>query len=147
MQQTPFMEIITGICAEDPRYTPDAYFFVREALDFTSKTLDKPAEGPNRHITGNELLEGIRRYTLQEFGPMSIRVLTQWGIHTTADFGEIVFNLVKAKTLGKTDQDKKEDFIDCYNFNDAFVKPFQPRPTPASEKESTPKQSEDKESN
>ncbi|MCK5850314.1 MAG: hypothetical protein KAH23_05315 [Kiritimatiellae bacterium] len=138
MHQTPFMEVINSICTEDQRYQSDAYFFVREALDFTSKTLDKPADGPGKHITGHELLDGMRLYALQEFGPMTMRVLNQWGIHTTADFGEIVFNLVKSKTLGKTEEDKIEDFTNCYDFNDAFVKPFLPRPAPISKTKSAP---------
>ena len=58
---------------------------------------------------------------------MAFSVLTSWGLHQSVDFGEIVFNLVDGGVLGKTDEDKKEDFANGYNFQDAFVKPFQPK--------------------
>lgn len=115
---------------KDQRYAPDAYFFVREGLDFTAKMLSKPQEGPGRHIKGKELLEGLRRFTLQEFGPMSLRVLNTWGIKRTDDFGEIVFNLVESGKLGKTDEDKREDFAGGYDFTEVFVKPFKPTTQP-----------------
>jgi uncharacterized repeat protein (TIGR04138 family) len=112
---------------------------VREALDFTSKLLEKPADGPKRHVSGTELLEGIRRYALQEFGPMSLTVLNTWGITTTADFGEIVFHLVEVGLLGKTEEDRREDFADGYNFHEAFARPFLPKSSKkaAAEKRST----------
>ena len=127
--QESFTEIVNNIYIKDPRYSPDSYFFIKEALDFTLKIMKKSNEGPERHITGQELLEGIRKYTIQEFGPIALTVLNTWGIKKTEDFGEIVFNLVATGKLGKTDKDKKEDFADCYDFYDAFVKPFLPKPT------------------
>lgn len=128
MSETPIEETIDDICLRDPRYSADAYYFLREALDFTVTTLNKPRQGPekDRHISGRELLDGIRRYAIQEFGPMSLSVLKSWGVTTTADFGEIVFNLVESGKLGKTENDRKEDFHDIYDFEDAFNKPFLP---------------------
>lgn len=126
MKKIHFQEALAGILARDPRYAEDAYHFVREALDFTIKLLDKPQEGPGRHVTGQELLEGIRQYALKEYGQMALRVLNTWGIHKTEDFGEIVFNMVEAGILGKTEEDKKEDFHGGYDFETAFVRPFLP---------------------
>jgi len=88
--------------------------------------LSKPTEGPERHVSGQELLDGIRKYALQEYGPLSRTVLAQWGITTTDDFGQMVFNLVQKGILGKTEQDKIEDFKNGYDFNVAFRKPFLP---------------------
>jgi uncharacterized repeat protein (TIGR04138 family) len=88
--------------------------------------MKKPSSGPARHITGQELLEGIRLYTLQEFGPISRTVLAEWGITRTEDFGNLVFNLVRHGLLGKTDQDKIEDFSSGYLFQEAFTNPFLP---------------------
>ncbi len=120
-----FMTIISKMHLEDPRYLPEAYIFVQEALIFTSKLLNKPSsKGPERHVTVNELLEGIRCYTIEQFGPMAPRVLNSWGIKTTEDFGEIVFNLVHNRIMGSTEKDKREDFTNGYDFHDAFVKPF-----------------------
>lgn len=131
MENGPFMEAVEKICSQDPRYAPDAYLFVRDALDFTVKSLNKPLQGPGRHVTGQELLEGIRRFALQEFGPMTSTVFRSWGLRRTEDFGEIVFNLVESGKLGRSEQDKKEDFADGYDFYDAFVRPFLPkRPLP-----------------
>ena len=126
MQEGSFSEVIERIREKDPRFEVEAYFFVREALDYTSRVLEKPAEGSQRHISGNELLDGIRAYAIQEYGPMAFSVLKSWGINKSVDFGDIVFSLVDGGVLGKTDEDKKEDFADGYNFQDVFVKPFQP---------------------
>jgi uncharacterized repeat protein (TIGR04138 family) len=127
MYEAAFMETVSEICREDPRYRPDAYLFVREALDFTTKALKKPNRGPDKHVSGQELLEGIRRYALQEYGPMALTVLHTWGITRTDDFGEIVFNLVESGKLGKTDEDRREDFCGGYDFRAAFEFPFLPR--------------------
>ncbi|OVE76204.1 hypothetical protein BVX97_02100 [bacterium E08(2017)] len=130
MNQKPFLEVVKNICANDPRYDIEAYFFVRDALDFTTQTLDRSkTDEKNRHVSGRELLEGIRKYTLKEFGPMSLTVLGSWGIKGTEDFGEIVFNLVNSGKLGCTEDDKIEDFANGYDFNIAFAKPFEPKNT------------------
>jgi uncharacterized repeat protein (TIGR04138 family) len=135
MKKVNFQEALAGILDRDPRYAEDAYHFVREALDFTIKLLEKPLEGPGRHVSGQELLEGIRQYALREFGPMALRVLNYWGVRSSEDFGEIVFNMVGAGILGKTEEDRKEDFAGGLDFESAFAKPFRPtrapRPHPA----------------
>jgi len=119
--QTPENQL-EALVQRDPRYTIEAYLFLREALDYTVRTLDKP-----RHVSGQELLEGIRRYALSEFGPITRRVLSEWGIHACIDFGNLVFNLVDEGLLGKTEDDSIEDFTPGYDFEEAFVKPFQAR--------------------
>lgn len=127
MTQKPFLEAVKNICANDPRYNIDAYFFLRDALDFTTHNLNKQSKNTNeRHVSGQELLEGIRKYTIQEFGPMAKTVLHSWGINKTEDFGEIVFNLVNSGKLGSTNDDHIEDFANGYDFQNAFVKPFEP---------------------
>lgn len=98
------------------RYRPQAYLFVLAALHVTVGRLPEP-----RHITGRELLEGIRLYGLDQFGPLTAQVLAHWGVHTTEDFGEIVFHLVEAKLLGKTEEDSLEDFKGVYDFAAAFA--------------------------
>ena len=76
MKKPAFSDALNEILASDTRYDENAYLFVREALDFTIKLLNKPKEGPNRHVRGSELLEGLRQYALQEFGPLAKNVLT-----------------------------------------------------------------------
>jgi uncharacterized repeat protein (TIGR04138 family) len=126
MKKFSFCEALEEIVRDDPRYDEQAYHFIREALDFTIKMLDKPAEGPGRHVSGYELLEGIRKFALEEYGPLAHTILRRWGIRRCEDFGELVFNLVEKGVLGKTDEDRREDFHGGYDFRDAFVLPFLP---------------------
>ena len=83
-------------------------------------------EAPIRHVTGQELLDGIRAYALEQFGPMVPTVFEEWGLQNCADFGEIVFNMVEIGLLAKTEKDSREDFKSGYDFEDAFRKPFLP---------------------
>ena len=126
MQEVDFDEVVEIICAKDGRYPREAYVFVREALDFTQKLIGKESHGQLRHVSGQELLEGVRQYALQQFGPMTVTVLEEWGIRCCEDFGEIVFNMVGNRLLAKTDTDTRDDFHSGYDFTDAFRKPFWP---------------------
>jgi uncharacterized repeat protein (TIGR04138 family) len=133
MQPNEFEDLLAQIVRDDPRYPVEAYGFLRVGLDFSVKLYTKPDHGPGRHVSGRELLEGLRQCALKEFGPMAFTVLKTWGIHRTEDFGELVFNLVNRGLLGKTPEDKKEDFAAGYDFHEAFVQPFLPqagRPEP-----------------
>jgi uncharacterized repeat protein (TIGR04138 family) len=132
MQKLNFAETVDEIIRADGRYDRDAYYFVREGLDFTIKMLKKDLRGAGRHVSGQELLDGLRRYALDQFGPMSKTVFGYWGIKRCEDFGEIVFQMVDKGVLGKTEQDTREDFKGGYDFDDAFVKPYQPAPGPRS---------------
>jgi len=73
-------------------------------------------------VTADELLAGIRGYAIDQFGPMSRAVFEHWGIKTTNDFGEIVFNMINVGMLGKTDKDSKKDFDSRFDFKSAFDK-------------------------
>jgi len=126
MKKISFQETVDNITRENPKYDSQVYYFLREALDYTIKMFDKPVDGPARHVSGTELLDGIRKYTLQEFGPISRTVLSKWGVTRCEDFGEIVFLMVEKGVLGKTDEDCKEDFSGGYDFDAAFSKPFRP---------------------
>ncbi len=132
MEEFDYGEVVDAIRREDPRYQRRAYFFLRDALDHTVKTVRKAeaksgkSRGTN-HVTGQELVEGIRDYALQQFGPMTHHVLTEWGITRCADFGEMVYQLIGQGIFSKTEQDRKEDFAELYDFETAFVKPFLPK--------------------
>ena len=127
MQEVSFEETIDQSVVKDPRYQRDAYLFLRDALDYTQKQVAKQSKGEVRHVSGPELLEGIREYALQQFGPMAMTVFAEWGVHSTADFGEIVFNMVDIGLLAKTDRDTRADFGGVYVFEEAFRKPYLPR--------------------
>jgi uncharacterized repeat protein (TIGR04138 family) len=126
MHEVNFDEVVGQLCARDARFGRDAYHFTREALDFTQKLVSRENKGAVRHVTGQELLEGIRQYALQQYGPMTETVLAEWGITNCRDFGEIVFNMVENGLLAKTETDSRADFQNGYEFIEAFRKPFWP---------------------
>ena len=127
MQEINFDEAVEQILAKDSRYHRDAYTFVREALDYTQKLIGKETRGQIRHVSGQKLLDGIRQFALQQFGPMTTTVFEEWGVRNCHDFGEIVFNMVEIGLLAKTEKDSRDDFQNGYDFTDAFRKPFWPQ--------------------
>src|ERR1700734_1490950 len=127
MAKINFAEVVEQICEKDLRFSSDAYHFVQEGLNHTLKSLKRAGQQTHRHVSGQELLHGLREFALKEYGPMSKAVLNEWGIKTTDDIGQIVFNLVNASVLGKNDTDSPSDFKNVFTFDDAFVKPFVPR--------------------
>jgi uncharacterized repeat protein (TIGR04138 family) len=129
MQDLEFTEIVGLICKEDARFDRKAYNFVRQALDHTVKEVKRKQPertGKSQHVTGAELLAGIRDYALDQYGPLAKTVLTKWGVRRCSDFGDIVFNLIEYNVFSKTENDRREDFAEIYNFDEAFVKPFLP---------------------
>lgn len=111
----------------DRRYPIQAYQFVFEALDYTVHRLKKNLSSPleqERHVTGRELLEGIKEYAIDQFGYMARTVFEQWGTVRGADFGEIVFNLVENGLMGKTESDTKDDFNIGYDFQKVLEEQF-----------------------
>jgi len=107
--------ILNRICSKDPRYKIDAYSFVLAALSFTIEKLKRKG-----HLSGEELTLGIKDFAIQEYGRLARTVFEHWGIKKTEDFGHIVFNMVDAGVLGKTDKDDIEDFKDVFDFKKVF---------------------------
>jgi uncharacterized repeat protein (TIGR04138 family) len=111
MQETNFDDAFELIRARDQRYPREAYFFVREALDYTQKHVMRNSHARVRHVTGQELLEGIREFALAQFGPMSVTVFEEWQIRSCQDFGEIVFNMVETPVAaGFSETDFRDTF-------------------------------------
>lgn len=100
---------------ERRRYPLEAYLFLYQALDMSQRLV-----GEKRHVSGGELLDGVRKLAIEQFGPLSLMVFHHWGIRRTNDIGDMVFNLVDRELMGKTDSDKKEDFDGLYDFEEAF---------------------------
>lgn len=121
---------LAGVLARDPRYSIHAYAFVFEALEFT-KTLkkkagrarDRRAKG-SRHVSGRELCEGARALALAHYGLMAMAVLGQWGIRSTTDLGNIVYNLIASGDLERSPLDDRADFDHVFEFEDAFRRDF-----------------------
>lgn len=114
------LKSLRSIAEKDPRYAIEAYVFVLEALQYTRKRINAPG-----HVTGQQLLEGIKHLALEKYGSMAKMVFEHWGVKETIDFGNIVINMVNEKILSKTSEDKLDDFRDVYDFEDVFVKDYQ----------------------
>lgn len=114
-----FLGALKKVLQKDPRYKLEAYTFLMAALDYTVSKLPK-----HRHVTGQELLEGVKEYGLEQFGPMARTVFEHWGVTSTEDFGNIVFNLIDVALLGKTEEDSIDDFKGVYDFKEAFDKDY-----------------------
>lgn len=128
---------LAELLRRDQRYQFDAYVFVFDALRFgqeklgLGEPLDEPSadadadaesdeEEEERHVTGAELCRAIQLYAIDQYGMLARSVLQHWGVNNTGDFGEIVFNLIDIGQMRKTDNDRREDFNDIYDFADAF---------------------------
>ncbi|HSK18132.1 MAG TPA: Minf_1886 family protein [Longimicrobiales bacterium] len=112
-------ELFAALRARNPRYPEAAYVFVLGALNYVLERLPEP-----RHITGGEMAGGVRDMAIDRFGPMARTVLEHWGIERTADVGEIVFALVESGVLIKQEEDTRDDFVDVFDFDDAFGSPY-----------------------
>jgi uncharacterized repeat protein (TIGR04138 family) len=106
---------ILAVAEGDPRYAYEAYPFVLGGVEAAMAALEEA-----RHVSGGELCESLRELALARFGPLAKDVLNFWGVRATQDFGNIVFNLVEAGLLLKTEEDSLADFIDVYDFDAAF---------------------------
>src|SRR6185503_4060675 len=113
-----FSEVLKQIRGKDPRFTPEAYAFTFQGLDYTMTVM----KGKRQHVTGQELLEGIRKLAAKEFGRLAPMVFRAWGVTESRHFGDIVYNLIEAGVMGKRDEDKLEDFTGGFDMKTAFDK-------------------------
>ena len=115
------LQEIEDLAERDGRYKRDAYLFVYDALQYRVEKFGKTAlPKEKRHISGRDLLFGISEYSAEQYGPLTCSVFSHWGVSQTRDFGEIVFNLVEAELMSKTEDDDIEDFVDVYQFAEEF---------------------------
>jgi len=133
---------IAELLQKDKRYTFEAYAFVFESLDYAHRVLDMGTQRPTKstaaapspeqesesreqHLSGRELCQAIRQYALEQFGYMSRCVLNSWGVYSTSDFGEIVYNLIHIEQMRKTEEDRREDFNNVYDFETELERNFE----------------------
>ena len=124
MADISFEEAVERSSQHDSRYLPGAYDFVRDALHLAVKKFCAGDEA--EHVSGQQLLEGVRELALKEYGPMALTILQQWGLRQGIDVGNIVYNLIHVGYFGKSEGDSLEDFDHGYKFEEAFTTPFLP---------------------
>ena len=125
---------LAGVLARDSRYSIHAYAFLFESLEY-AKALKKRSHarnrprrarpgGPTRHVNGRELCEGVRDLALKQYGLMALAVLAQWGIRSTSDVGNIVYNLIASGDLERTESDARADFDNVFDFEVALRRDY-----------------------
>ena len=125
------LQAMRKLLREDKRYKIEAYQFIRESLQYAHEHLEEigggeevSESGDARHLTGQQLCEACRLYAAEQYGYLSKVVLASWGLNSTSDFGELVYNLIRIQQMRKSDTDRREDFDDVYNFDEAFEPTF-----------------------
>lgn len=125
-------QAMRNLLNDDRRFKIEAYQFIREALQYAhehmSGELDSPADdeiAPGKHVTGQQLCEACRRYALDQYGYLARMVLETWGVRSTGDFGDLVYNLIRIEQMRKSDSDDRADFDGVYDFADAFEPKFE----------------------
>jgi len=132
----PDLPPLVRLISEDRRYKLEAYQFVAAGLEYAQDTLrlDQPAgarrkgreaQRQPRHVSGQDLCWALKDFAHEQYGYLAKLVLASWGIHSTSDFGEIVYNLIRIKKLSKSPTDRREDFDNVYDFEEALVKSYQ----------------------
>jgi uncharacterized repeat protein (TIGR04138 family) len=114
-QPTDIYQKIDAILVRNRAFKREAYYFVLAALDFTLSKLEKP-----RHVTGRELLDGVRQFGQEQFGLLCLPVFSHWGITETEHFGQIVFSLVESGLLSKNEEDSLDDFKGIFDLQEAL---------------------------
>jgi len=113
---------IRKLALEDGRYSPEAFRFLLEALEVVVRDLSRgQAEGESQHVSGQELLRGLKRAASRSFGPLAGAVWRSWGVHETIDWGRIVFIMVDNDMLRRQDGDSIDDFREDFDFDKTFV--------------------------
>lgn len=130
------MQAIAELLDEDTRYKIEAYQFVRESLSYANDQLQASSDTSlgnrhNRHLTGQQLCEACRRYALHQYGFLAKLLLNQWGVYSTSDLGDIVYNLIRIEQMRKSPSDRREDFDNVFEFETAFEPVFEPVSTGA----------------
>ncbi|HTF88294.1 MAG: Minf_1886 family protein [Planctomycetota bacterium] len=121
-------DALRKLALQDGRYSPEAFRFLYESLEHALRLTGREhAEGTDRHVTGREVLDGMRACATQQFGPLAAHVWRSWGVKESLDWGRIVFLLVEHKMLKRQDGDKLEDFAEGFDFDEVFERSYRPQ--------------------
>lgn len=109
---------LTDLAIKNPRYPREAYLFVLNAIQWSFQQL-----GSRRHLSGEEFTECLVAYAREEFGELAPLVLSEWGIYSTRDFGEIVYKLIEIDKMSRQQSDSIEDFNDVLDLQRTLKDP------------------------
>ncbi len=112
-------DAFADIIAKDDRYNPRAYALLMDVIHYLG------GEKGTKHMSGEDILDEFRERTLDQYGPLSYRVLLEWGVKSTEDIGEMMFNLAESRRVGRDDGDSAEAFVGGYDFKEAFLDPYE----------------------
>lgn len=127
MQAVQFEQSVISILKRESRFDAHAYFFLKDALDFTLRRIAETNGGKARHVSGEELLEGFRDHALEQFGPMASTLMAEWGVNQCQDVGDMVFLLIDEQVFGRQESDRREDFAGAFDLHRDLAAPFLPR--------------------
>lgn len=118
----PIQKTLQQVIEDQGLYSVDAFDFVRRGLNYTVEQIHAALTDPeaSRHVSGQQLCEGLRHFALLQWGLLSRTVLARWNIVRTEDFGRIVFTLIESGEMAKTEDDTLEDFRNVYDFATGF---------------------------
>ena len=108
----------SDILSKDARYAPNAYALLMDVVCFLGE------QRKDGHISGEEILDEFRERALDLYGPLTYRVLSEWGLSCCEDVGEMMFNLCESHRVRKNDEDTPESFAGGYDFKEAFLSPY-----------------------
>ncbi len=121
------MDAVKAVISQDAKYDMGAYYFLKDALDFTVKRVMESNDGEHRHVAASELLIGFRDLALQEYGPMASTMMSEWGLSSCTDIGNMVFQLIQEGVFGKQDSDTMQDFAELFPLIETLEAPFLPK--------------------
>ena len=117
--QVHFWDAVNEIRRTDGRFAPEAYGLIMDSLELAMHTI-----GFRRHISGEELLESLCDHAKSRYGMLAYTLLDKWGIKTTDDVGEAVFQLVEAHVLARQERDSREDFHDVFDLRERLEEDY-----------------------
>lgn len=126
MRVSHFDQAVEQIYSRNQKIAKEAYYLLQDALDYTTEKSKEDGAASN-HVSAAELLEGFKKYSLDQFGPMAATLFAEWNLTKCSDIGEMVFSLIDEGIFSKQDSDRPEDFVDLFDFAEVFVEPFLPK--------------------
>jgi uncharacterized repeat protein (TIGR04138 family) len=118
-EQVHFWDAVREIRRVDGRFAPEAYGLIMDSLELAIHNI-----GFRRHVSGTELLESLCEHAKSRYGLLAYTLLEKWGIKTTDDVGEAVFQLVEAHVLARQEKDTREDFHDIFDLRDRLEEAY-----------------------